>query len=193
MLVNCYRCNNVGFNSSTSAAPGIACKGDFIKDPSHGKPSTDDSHLNLWDYGDRIRVRRYAGERCLPECIMERHSDLTPGVMVWSAISYHRRSNLLRIEGNPGAIFQQNNARPHVAKTIRDLCSALDMQLLPRPAYSPNMSPIEQVWDLVGRYLARDLRLVASKKKKFWCAYKQYEILFYKQTFKICLTPCHVV
>ncbi|GFU76613.1 hypothetical protein TNCV_1272621 [Trichonephila clavipes] len=73
--------------------------------------------------------------------------------MVWGVISYHGRSNLLRIEGNlnsnryvhevlqskvvpflqdiPGAIFQQDNARPHVAKTVRDLCSAQHMQLLP--------------------------------------------------------------
>ncbi|GFW23148.1 transposable element Tc1 transposase [Trichonephila clavipes] len=36
-----------------------------------------------------IRVRRYAGERCLPECVIERHSDLTFGVMVWGVISYH--------------------------------------------------------------------------------------------------------
>ncbi|GFX41164.1 transposable element Tcb1 transposase [Trichonephila clavipes] len=37
------------------------------------------------------------------------------------------------------------------------------MQLLPWPVYSPDMSPIEPVWDLVGRRLARDPRLAASK------------------------------
>ncbi|GFX95375.1 uncharacterized protein TNCV_3684271 [Trichonephila clavipes] len=47
-----------------------------------------------------IRVRRSAGERCLPECVIERHSDLTLGVMVCNAISYRGRSNLLRIERN---------------------------------------------------------------------------------------------
>ncbi|PRD21767.1 UNVERIFIED_CONTAM: Transposable element Tcb1 transposase [Trichonephila clavipes] len=30
------------------------------------------------------------------------------------------------------------------------------MQLLPWPTFSPDMSPIEQVWDLVGLRLARD-------------------------------------
>ncbi|GFX91686.1 uncharacterized protein TNCV_3682721 [Trichonephila clavipes] len=39
--VYCYRCPNAGFvNSSTSAALWIACKGAFIQDPPHGKPST---------------------------------------------------------------------------------------------------------------------------------------------------------
>ncbi|GFU13726.1 transposable element Tc1 transposase [Trichonephila clavipes] len=105
--------------------------------------------------------------------------------MVWDAISYHGRSNLLRIKGNlnsnryvrevlhpevvlfhrsiPGAIFQQNNTRPHVAKTVRDFCSAQHMQLLPWPAYSPIMSPIEHMRDLVGWRLTRDPRPAASK------------------------------
>ncbi|GFV73178.1 transposable element Tcb2 transposase [Trichonephila clavipes] len=37
------------------------------------------------------------------------------------------------------------------------------MQRLPWPAYSPDMSPIEHVWDLVGRSCARDLRPAALK------------------------------
>ncbi|GFU88684.1 transposable element Tc1 transposase [Trichonephila clavipes] len=110
-VIYCYRCTNVGFvNWLTSAAPWIACKGAFIQDPPHG-------------------------------------------VIVLGAISYHRRSNLLRIEGNfnsnrrvrevlqpevvpffqgiPGAMFQQDNARPHVAKTVRAFSSTEYMQLLP--------------------------------------------------------------
>ncbi|GFX58337.1 hypothetical protein TNCV_205241 [Trichonephila clavipes] len=74
-------------------------------------------------------------------------------VMVWSEISYYRRSNLLRIEGNlnsnsyvcemlqpkvvpflqgiPGSMFLRYNALQHVAKTARDFCSAQHMQSLP--------------------------------------------------------------
>ncbi|GFV75138.1 transposable element Tc1 transposase [Trichonephila clavipes] len=58
------------------------------------------SPFNLWDHDGRIRVGRYAGERCLPECVIERHNGLTYGIMAWGAISYHGRSNLLRIKGN---------------------------------------------------------------------------------------------
>ncbi|GFW30567.1 transposable element Tc1 transposase [Trichonephila clavipes] len=99
--------------------------------------------------------RRYADESYLPECVIERHSGLTPGVMFWGAISYHGRSNLLRIEGIPGANFQQDNARPHVSKTVRDFCSAQHMQ--------PDMLPIEHMWDMVGRRLARYLRPAVPK------------------------------
>ncbi|GFT64257.1 transposable element Tc1 transposase [Trichonephila clavipes] len=105
--------------------------------------------------------------------------------MVWDVILYHGRSNLLRIEGNlnsnryvremlqpevvsflqgiPEAIFQEYNACPHIAKTVRDFCSTQHTQLLPWPAYSPDMSPIEHVWDLVDRCLARDPHPTASK------------------------------
>ncbi|GFW30712.1 transposable element Tc1 transposase [Trichonephila clavipes] len=100
--------------------------------------------------------------------------------MVCGAISYPGHSNLLRIEGNfnnnrnirevlqpevipflqgiHGTIFQQDNASPHVTMTFRDFCSAQHMQLNPWSANSPDMSPIEPVWDLVGRRLARDPR-----------------------------------
>ncbi|GFX21862.1 transposable element Tc1 transposase [Trichonephila clavipes] len=30
-----------------------------------------ESRFNLWDHDDRIRFRRYAGERCFPECVIE--------------------------------------------------------------------------------------------------------------------------
>ncbi|GFW00433.1 transposable element Tc1 transposase [Trichonephila clavipes] len=101
------------------------------------------------DYDGRFRDRSYADECYLPECVISRHSSITARVMVWGVISYHGQSNLLRIEGNlnsnrcvrevlqpevipflqgpPGAIFQQDNARPHVPKTVRDYISAQHM------------------------------------------------------------------
>ncbi|GFT06112.1 hypothetical protein TNCV_1595291 [Trichonephila clavipes] len=82
--------------------------------------------------------------------------------------------------------LRQDNAHPHVAKTVRDFCSAQHMQLLPWPAHSPDISPIEHVWDLVCQCLASDPRPAASKDK-------QCEVIFHKQTFTICLAPCHVV
>ena len=43
------------------------------------------------------------------------------------------------------------------------------MQYLPWPAYSPDMLPIEHVWDLIGLYLAPDLRPAALKHKLWLC------------------------
>ncbi|GFT54908.1 transposable element Tc1 transposase [Trichonephila clavipes] len=32
---------------------------------------SNESRFNLWDHDGRIRVRRYAGECCIPECVIE--------------------------------------------------------------------------------------------------------------------------
>ncbi|GFU86951.1 uncharacterized protein TNCV_3442211 [Trichonephila clavipes] len=45
------------------------------------------------------------------------------------------------------------------------LATAQHVQLLPRSAYSPDMSPIEHVEDLVGRRLARDPYPAAAKNE----------------------------
>ncbi|GFY22745.1 uncharacterized protein TNCV_2180061 [Trichonephila clavipes] len=62
-----------------------------------------------------------------------------------------------------------------------------------KPTYSPDMSPIEYVWDLVGSRLAHDLRPAASKDVLLRRIPHQHGIPFHKQAFKICLTPCDVV
>ncbi|GFV90769.1 transposable element Tcb1 transposase [Trichonephila clavipes] len=46
---------------------------------------SDESRFCFWYHDGCIRVRRYAGERCLPECVFERHSGLTLGVTGWGA------------------------------------------------------------------------------------------------------------
>ncbi|GFU15770.1 transposable element Tcb1 transposase [Trichonephila clavipes] len=116
-----------------------------------GRLFSDESRFNLWHHDGRIRVRRYAGERHIPECIIERRSRRTPGVMVWGAIAYHGRSQLLRIvdnlnstlyinevlqtqailflQGLLGAVFQQDNARSHVAKTVKSYLDSQQVQL----------------------------------------------------------------
>ncbi|GFW39815.1 hypothetical protein TNCV_2419811 [Trichonephila clavipes] len=63
--------------------------------------------------------------------------------------------------------LRQDNAHPHGAKTVRNFCSAQHMQLFPWPAYLLDVSPIEHVWYLVGRPLARDPRPAVSKDEFF--------------------------
>jgi hypothetical protein len=90
--------------------------------------------------------------------------------MVWGSITTHSRTPLVVPAGNltgmryrneiiqPYVIpfiqaqannvtFQQDNARPHVARVVRDYLTQKNVDLLPWPAVSPDFSPIEQVWD----------------------------------------------
>ncbi|GFV41498.1 transposable element Tc1 transposase [Trichonephila clavipes] len=51
----------------------------------------------------------------------------------------------------PGAIFQQDNARPHTARVSQDFLR--HFQTLPWPARSPDLSPVEHVWDQLKRQM----------------------------------------
>ncbi|CAH1992240.1 unnamed protein product [Acanthoscelides obtectus] len=99
--------------------------------------------------GDVVKERN-------PQFFVERHVHHTVGVMVWGAIAYGSRSPLIFIRGNMNAqhpTFQQDNARPHVARVTIDFFQHNDVTLLPWPPRSPDLSPIEHVWDMMGRRL----------------------------------------
>ncbi|GFU75170.1 hypothetical protein TNCV_2056131 [Trichonephila clavipes] len=98
--------------SSKSAAPWIACKGASIQDPPLDKPSTAASAIGSVRY--------------------QRQSGLKPGVMVWGAISYHGRYNLLRIEGNL-------NSNRYVREVLHSPKSFLPFKTSLEPSFSKKM------------------------------------------------------
>ncbi|UYV64960.1 hypothetical protein LAZ67_3002566 [Cordylochernes scorpioides] len=134
---------------------------------------SDESRFCLSSDSRRVRVWRRRGERSNPAAIVERPIVRQRGIMVWGAIAYDSRSPLLRIQGTmtaqryvddvlrpvtlpylqgvPNALYQQDNARPHTARISQQALQ--DVQMLPWPPYSPDLSPIEHVWDIIGRRL----------------------------------------
>ncbi|GFX33762.1 transposable element Tcb1 transposase [Trichonephila clavipes] len=96
------------------------------------------------------------GERLNPALVLQRHTIPTTGVMVCGAIAYNTRSLLVFIRGTmtgqryvhailqphvlplmqwlPGAIFQQDNVRPHTARVFT--------RLSPHSYYPSVTSPI---------------------------------------------------
>ena len=52
-------------------------------------------------------------------------------------------------------IDQHDNARPHVARITMDFLQQNNVNLMEWPALSPDLSPIEHVWDELGRRLRR--------------------------------------
>lgn len=89
-------------------------------------------------------------------------------VMVWVGISHSGKTDLIIVNGNLTALrylndivqphvipytngngnhlFQQDNARPHVAYVVRDELQQRNVAVLPWPAISPDLAPIEHVW-----------------------------------------------
>ncbi|UYV62745.1 CRELD2 [Cordylochernes scorpioides] len=134
---------------------------------------SDESRFCLSSDSRRVRVWRRRGERSNPAAIVERPTVRQRGIMVWGAIAYDSRSPLLRIQGTmtaqryvddvlrpvtlpylqgvPNDLYQQDNARPHTARISQQALQ--NVQMLPWPPYSPDLSPIEHVWDIIGRRL----------------------------------------
>ena len=52
-------------------------------------------------------------------------------------------------------LFQQDNARAHTARISMIFLLNNNVNVLPWPELSPDMSPIEHVWDLLGQRLRR--------------------------------------
>ncbi|GFU60604.1 hypothetical protein TNCV_1730161 [Trichonephila clavipes] len=53
------------------------------------------------------------------------------------------------------AIFQQDNARPHVARIVQMFFVDHQIELLPWPVRSPDLSPIENMWSMVAQRLTQ--------------------------------------
>ena len=93
--------------------------------------------------------------------------------MVWGGIMGRRKTNIIVVQGNlnalgyinrilqPGAVpfFQRHgpailmhdNARPQVARICRQFLNRDSVNVLPWPAVSPDMNPIEHIWDYLGK------------------------------------------
>ncbi|GFW02036.1 transposable element Tcb1 transposase [Trichonephila clavipes] len=136
---------------------------------------TEESRICLQHHDGQIRVWRHRVERMLNSCVVQRHTGPAPGIMVWGGIGYHSRTPLVRIAGTLNnqryisevlepvvlpylqglatAIFQQDNARPHVACIVQRFFVYHKIELLPLPARSPDLSPIENMWSMVAQRL----------------------------------------
>ncbi|GFW22717.1 transposable element Tcb1 transposase [Trichonephila clavipes] len=99
---------------------------------------TDESRICLQHHDGRIRVWRHLRERMLNSCVMHHHTGPAPGIMVWGGIGYHSRTPLVRIACTL-------NRQRYISK----------IELLPWPARSPDLSPIENMWSMVAQRLTQ--------------------------------------
>ena len=120
-----------------------------------------------------FEVFRRRGERFADNCLIERARFGCGSVLVWGGIMGRRKTNLIVVQGNlnaQGYIYQilqpkavpflqrhgpttlmHDNAKPHVARICRQFLNRNNVNVLPWPAVSPDMNPIEHIWDYLGR------------------------------------------
>ena len=137
---------------------------------------TDESRFNLFRVDGRRRVYRRRNERYADCCVIERDRFGGDSVMVWGGVAYGRRTQLHNIRGNLNAIryrdeilsphlvqflqqhnltLQQDNARPHVTRICTAYLQAHNIDVLPWPAFSPDLIPIEHLCDELDRRVRR--------------------------------------
>ena len=126
---------------------------------------------------------RRRGERFADDGLIESDRFGGGGVMVWDGIMGRRKTNLIVVQGNLNAqgyinqimqpeavpflqrhgpaILMHCNTRPHVARICRQFLNRNNVNVLPWPAVSPDMNPIEHICD----YLGRKIRSKGSGKR----------------------------
>ncbi|GFX68439.1 transposable element Tcb2 transposase [Trichonephila clavipes] len=102
---------------------------------------SDESRFGLGTDDNRVRVWRRPAYDSLSTLIVTRGT-LTDQRYVDDILRPHVRPFL---NGLPGSMFQQDNARPYTARVAQDFLR--HFQTLPWPALSPDLSPVEHVWD----------------------------------------------
>ncbi len=143
----------------------------------------DESRFSLYRADGRQRVWCRVGERFADVNVVDRVAHGGGGVIVWAGVCYGQETRVHFIDGILNAqrcrdeilrsmvvsvihdhhlMLQHDNARPHVARICTQFLEAENIPVLAWPAYSPDMSPIEHVWDALDQRIRQRVPVPAN-------------------------------
>ncbi len=165
---------------------------------------SDESRFTLKFADGRIRVWRLRGERFDCNNVMPMDRFGGGSIMVWGGIHYNGKTRLVIIRQTLNAQrycddvlrpivlpffgqhnnfqFQQDNALPHTARATMNLFQAHNVNVMQWPSRSPDLNPIEHVWDILNRRIRRNNRTFNNLQElenaliREWNAIPQREI-----------------
>jgi transposase len=127
--------------------------------------------------------------------------------MVWGCISHDCKLDLVTIQGNltgdqyirdvlqpvvvphfdnhPLAtrlVYMDNNARPHRSRAVTAYLQSEAVTSVPWPSMSPDLNPIEHIWDMLGRRIqareppVQNIRQLEAALHREWQQLSQQDI-----------------
>lgn len=161
---------------------------------------SDESRFLLHRTDGRWRIRRETSENRHPATIAGRVQAGGGSVMVWGMFSWHSLGALIVVDGTMDqfkyaailadhvhpymrivfpqhdGIFQQDNATSHTALSVRAWFEEHEDEftVLPWPPNSPDLNPIENLWDHLDRFVRsmdpqpRNLQQLATELESAW-------------------------
>jgi Transposase/DDE superfamily endonuclease/Helix-turn-helix domain len=145
---------------------------------------TDESSVSTDSYG-KVRVWCRKDELYDPECTQATVKSGRKSIMVWGCVNGQGTNHLLRcsshmngqeygnlvldviypmIVTSENAIFQEDNAPIHKCKIVSQLKQELGIEAMEWPPQSPDLSPIENVWREVKRWIHQNRKPRTEKE-----------------------------